>query len=379
MKIEAFLASLEQLKADFFTGVPDSQLRPLCDYLMTQYGVDPLRHIVAADEGAAVGLAAGHYLATRRPAVVYMQNSGLGNAVNPICSLLHPKVYGIPAVFVVGWRGEPGVHDEPQHVFQGEITLKLLECLEIETFVIGTDTSEEALMAFVEKGKAVIAEGRSIAFVVRKNALETSQKASYHNPWPMCREKIVETILDYVRGDDVIVSTTGKLSRELFELREKKGQPHSKDFLVVGSMGHSSMIASQIAGEKPERRVFCLDGDGAVLMHMGSMATVGSLKHENFYHILINNQAHETVGGIPTVSSEISWQTIAKGCGYAEVFSAKDPEELNSALKAMLEKKGPCFLEVKSNLISRKDLGRPTIPARENKEHFMEFLEGETE
>lgn len=373
MKIENFIKSIEQLNIDMFTGVPDSQLKALCDYLMGTYGVCD-KHIVAANEGAAVGLAAGHYLATGNPALVYMQNSGIGNAVNPICSLLNDKVYAIPALFVIGWRGEPGVHDEPQHIFQGEITLKLLECLDIKYCVLTADTSDSDLQAAIDTAKSEFANGKCFAFVVKKGALKNDNKVAYANNNKITREEVVNAIIENSDESDIFVSTTGKLSRELFEGRERLNQGHKRDFLTVGSMGHSSMIALAIAKEKENRRVVCLDGDGAVIMHLGSMAVLGANKPGNFVHVLINNGAHETVGGVPTVSEKLNYSQIALACGYTKTYLAETTEEAVACFNAAKSDKGPVLIEIKTDISSRADLGRPTTTPIENRDAFMGFI-----
>jgi phosphonopyruvate decarboxylase len=373
LDIQYFLEKTNQLGIDFYTGVPDSQLKVLCDQLMAQYGAGS-RHIIAANEGACVGLAAGHYLSTRRPALVYMQNSGIGNAVNPVCSLAHEKVYAIPLLFVIVWRGEPGVKDEPQHVFQGEATLPLLECLGIEYFVIGKETTDAEVDAAFERFAGVLGEKRHAAFVIQKGAFTGGQKLEYANANAMTREQIVNTVIAGMQPTDIVVSTTGKLSRELFEAREARQEGHKRDFLTVGSMGHASMIALGIALEKPDRRVFCLDGDGAVLMHMGSLAVIGSRQPINLIHILVNNEAHETVGGMPTVSKSVDYPSAARAMGYAFARTVETGEELTDTLKLINGLKGPIFIEAKANLASRADLGRPTTTPQQNKEDFIGFV-----
>lgn len=374
MKIEYLFEEIEKIGMDFYTGVPDSQLKAFCDTLMQRYGVGE-RHVIAANEGAAVGLAAGHYLATGNPAVVYMQNSGIGNAVNPICSLVNDKVYAIPVLFIIGWRGEPGIHDEPQHIYQGEITREILDCLNIKNYVISKETTEEELRADFDEIRKEFAVGHQCALVVRKGALETEIKMKYENDYPLSREEVVNIFVDNMREEDIVVSTTGKLSRELFEARENRGQGHEKDFLTVGSMGHSSMIAMGIAREKKDRYVFCLDGDGAVIMHMGSLAVAGSNKMRNFVHVLFNNGAHETVGGLPTVSESVDYPKLAQACGYENIFTAKTKEEVKGLFEKIYSAEGSVFVEIKTNLISRSDLGRPTTTPVQNKEAFMTFLE----
>ncbi len=359
---------------EFFTGVPDSLLKPLCNYLMETYGISD-KHIIAANEGNAVGLAAGYHLATGKVPVVYMQNSGLGNIINPVASLMNDKVYGIPCVFIVGWRGEPGVKDEPQHIYQGEVTVKLLEDMDIATFIIGKDTTEDELDAKMAEFKALLSKGKQVAFVVRKGALEFDGKVKYENDNKMIREEIIEHIAS-VSGEDIVISTTGKASRELFEIRERRGQTHGSDFLTVGSMGHSSSIALGIANEKPDRKVWIIDGDGAVLMHMGAMALLGANAPQNVVHMVINNGAHETVGGMPTVAEKIDMCKIAEGCGYPAVVSVDSFEALDKALIEAKTAEKLTFIEVKCSIGARDNLGRPTTTAKENKENFMKYLEG---
>lgn len=357
---------------DFFTGVPDSQLRPLCDYLMDTYGISR-HHIIAANEGNAAALATGYHLATGRVPVVYMQNSGEGNAVNPLASLMNREVYGIPCLFIIGWRGEPGVHDEPQHIYQGKITCRLLEELDIAYLVIDAQTTEDAVKAQLSAWKPLFAQGKQAALVVRKGALEYDGKPEYRNENAMLREDILRHILA-VSGGDPIVCTTGKASRELFELRAAAGQGHEHDFLTVGSMGHSSSIALGIALQRPGRRVWCIDGDGAALMHLGAMAVIGASRPENLIHILINNAAHETVGGMPTVAGSIDLKQIAQGCGYPWAVSVGDFAALDEALTAARSRHTLSLIEVKSAIGARSNLGRPTTTPQENKQRFMAAL-----
>lgn len=359
-------------KYEFFTGVPDSQLKPLCNYLMDRFGISD-KHIIAANEGNAVGLAAGYHLATGGVPVVYMQNSGLGNIINPVASLMNDKVYGIPCIFIVGWRGEPGIHDEPQHIYQGEVTIKLLEDMDIRTFVITKETTESEVLNQLKEWQPLLDNGKQVAFVVKKGALEFDKKVKYANENTMMREEIIKHIVS-VSGEDVIVSTTGKASRELFEIREGNGQSHGYDFLTVGSMGHSSSIALGIASVKKDKKIWIIDGDGAALMHMGAMAVLGVNSPENIVHIVINNGAHETVGGMPTVAKEIDLVKIAQGCGYENAVSVSDFIALDNALKIAKKTSKLSLIEVKCAIGARDDLGRPTTTAKENKIAFMENL-----
>lgn len=371
MNVESFVNILE---SDFFTGVPDSQLRALCDFLINKYGIDSKHHIIAANEGNCTAIAAGYHLATGNIPVVYMQNSGEGNIINPVASLLNEKVYGIPMIFIIGWRGEPGVHDEPQHIFQGEITLKLLDDMEISSFVIDKDTSLDVVKKQMDEFRSVLNAGKDVAFVIKKGALSYEQKVKYKNEYTMTREDIIRHIVS-VSKDDPIVSTTGKASRELFEIREENGQEHKYDFLTVGSMGHASSIALGVALNKPDKKVWCIDGDGAFLMHMGAMAVIAANKPKNMVHIVINNGAHETVGGMPTVASDMDIILAAKACGYPNCVSVDTFEDLDRELVAAKERDELSLIEIKCSIGAREDLGRPTTTAKENKDNFMRYLE----
>ncbi len=373
MNVESFVKILD---ADFYTGVPDSQLKALCNFLMHAYGIDPKHHIIAANEGNCTALAAGYHLATGKVPVVYMQNSGEGNIINPVASLLNDKVYAIPVIFVVGWRGEPGVHDEPQHIYQGEVTVKLLEDMDIRTFVIGRETTDEEVANVMVEFRKILAAGKDVAFVIRKGALSYDTKVVYANNNTMKREEIIRHIVA-ASGEDPIVSTTGKASRELFEIREANGQSHKFDFLTVGSMGHSSSIALGVALNKPKMRIWCIDGDGAVLMHMGAMAVIGANKPNNMIHVVINNGAHETVGGMPTVAEQIDLVAIAKACGYPNAVSVDTFDKLDEALQQAKSGNELSLIEVKCSIGARDDLGRPTTTAIENKKNFAGNLQEE--
>lgn len=364
---------VEIIGADFFTGVPDSRLKALCNYLMHTYGIDPKHHIIAANEGNCTALAAGYHLATGKTPVVYMQNSGEGNIINPVASLLNDKVYAIPMIFIVGWRGEPGVHDEPQHIYQGEVTVKLLEDMDIATFIIGTQTTDDEVKTAMDKFREILANGKQVAFVIRKGALADAPKVEYKNDNKMTREEIIRHIVN-VSGEDPIVSTTGKASRELFEIREANGQSHKYDFLTVGSMGHSSSIALGVAINKPDKKIWCIDGDGAMLMHMGAMAVLGANKPQNLVHIVINNSAHETVGGMPTVAGQIDIVGVARSCGYPSAVSVDSFEALDTQLQKAKTANALSLIEVKCSIGARDDLGRPTTTAIENKQNFMQNL-----
>ncbi len=370
MKIEDFIRILD---ADFYTGVPDSQLKPLCNYLMNTYGIDKNHHIIAANEGNCAALAAGYYLATGKVPVVYMQNSGEGNIINPVASLLSDKVYAIPMIFVIGWRGEPGRHDEPQHIYQGQVTVKLLDDMDVQSFIVSEETTFSELQEVMRNFQSKLENGKNVAFVIRKDALTYDKKVTYQNDNSMLREEIIQHIVK-ISGSDPIISTTGKASRELFETRATNGQSHKYDFLTVGSMGHSSSIALGIAINKPNRKIWCLDGDGAVLMHMGAMAVLGSVKPQNLVHVVINNGAHESVGGMPTAANNVDLPAIAKACGYDTAICVKDFRGLDEALGYVKSHAGLHFIEAVSSIGARDNLGRPTTTAKNNKKIFMNYL-----
>lgn len=369
MKVETFL---RVLGADFYTGVPDSLLKALCNELLHRYPHDPRHHIIAANEGNAAAIAAGYHLATGKVPVVYLQNSGEGNLVNPVASLLHPDVYAIPCIFVIGWRGEPGVHDEPQHILQGKITRSLLDVLETPSFVVGKTTTE-AELAEARKGFGeALAAGHQVAFVIEKGALNSEFAVDWQNDYTLTRERALEILLDFT-GESSIVSTTGKASRELYELREQRGEDHSRDFLTVGSMGHASSIALGIALQRPHERVFVIDGDGAALMHMGAFAVIGQARPKNLVHVLIDNEAHESVGGFPTAAKNVDFCAAARACGYRTAIETMDEQSLIHACKNLQqESNGPALIVVRCAIGARQDLGRPKTTPEGNKRAFMQ-------
>ncbi len=367
MLVEQFV---KIIGADFFTGVPDSQLKGLCDYFSKEFGKNSKKHIIAANEGNAAAIAAGYHLATGKTPVVYMQNSGEGNAVNPIASLMNERVYGIPCLFVIGWRGEPNVPDEPQHIFQGQITCKMMEVLEIPYYVVTQTTSCADIEEKMKEFRTFHREGKQTAFIICKNALQNESSFSYMNEASLLREAVIKKIIEKA-GEDIYVTTTGKASRELYEIRESLGQGHEHDFLTVGSMGHASSIALGIALQKPHRKIWCIDGDGALLMHMGSMAVIGQHRPENMVHVVLNNGAHESVGGMPTAALNIELIEIAKACGYPYSYSVDSEEGLVAVLDEVKGNNHLTFIEVQCAIGSRKNLGRPKTTPLENKKNFM--------
>ena len=369
IKVKELVDYFESKNINFFCGVPDSQLSSFCDFIE-----ENSNNIIAANEGNAVAIATGYHLSTKGYPVVYLQNSGLGNIINPVTSLTHEEVYSIPIIYFIGWRGEPGVHDEPQHKKQGKITIEQLKLLDIDYTIITKDsTFEDLKSAFENKFEDKLKEGISVAIVVSKGAFE-DYKIKKSNNNPLSRELAIQTVANFLNEEDMIISTTCKSSRELFEYRENNNQCHGNDFLTVGSMGHSSSIGLGVALNSPDKKIFCFDGDGAVLMHMGSLGLIGSEKPQNFYHIMFNNSAHESVGGLPTIMSNIDIEKLVLACGYENTFSCSNIDELKSILPKFIESKGPVFLNIDVSIESRKDLGRPTTTPIENKNEFMKKL-----
>ena len=362
---------------DFYAGVPDSLLKNLCAYITDH--ADAAHNIIAANEGGAMGLAAGHYLATGQIPVVYMQNSGEGNIINPLASLTDPDVYNIPVLLVIGWRGKPGVHDEPQHVKQGKVTTGLLNVMGIDYTVLSKE--EDKAEAQIKKAIAYMQSTKQCyALVIEKDTFENYQlkpQSSIFN-FQLSREEAIQTVASVLGAKDVIVSTTGMISRELFEYRTAKNEGHERDFQTVGSMGHASQIALGIALAKQDRKVWCFDGDGASIMHMGSLAIVASKAPKNYIHVVFNNGAHDSVGGQPTVGLTIDLPAVAKAVGYKTVYSVDNKEKLEEILSIFNSQfsifDAPIFLEVKVKKGNRKDLGRPTTTPIENKEALMAFL-----
>ena len=373
---EFFIEKLRENGIDCFAGVPDSLLKNICAYITDHCDVE--HNIIAANEGAAVGLAAGHYLATGQPACVYMQNSGEGNIINPLASLTDPEVYNIPVLLLVGWRGRPGVHDEPQHVKQGKVTTGLLNTMGINFDVLSKE--EDKAEKQIAKAIDALKKKDVYALVIEKDTFEDYKLQNVEkNNLTMSREEAIQTVAAALGEKDCIVSTTGMISRELFEYRAAMNQGHERDFLTVGSMGHASQIALGIAMAKPDRKVWCFDGDGAAIMHMGSMAIVANKAPKNYVHVVFNNGAHDSVGGQPTVGLKIDLPAVAKAVGYKSVYSVDSIDALHEQLSIINSQLSineyPKFLEIHVRKGNRKDLGRPTTTPIQNKEALMSFLQ----
>lgn len=366
-----FIEALREKGIDCFAGVPDSLLKNICAYITDHF--DAAHNIIAANEGAAVGLAAGHYLATGQPACVYMQNSGEGNIINPLASLTDQEVYNIPVLLLIGWRGRPGVHDEPQHVKQGKVTTGLLNVMGVNYEVLSKEEDKAAKQ--IEKAAKALANKEVFALVIEKDTFEDYKLQNVEvNDLTMSREEAIQTVAAALGEKDCIVSTTGMISRELFEYRAAMNQSHERDFLTVGSMGHASQIALGIAMAKTDRKAWCFDGDGAAIMHMGSMAIVANKAPKNYVHVVFNNGAHDSVGGQPTVGLKIDLPAVAKAVGYKTTYSVETKEYLAELLNKINSIEGPVLLEVKVKKGNRKDLGRPTTTPIQNKDALMSFL-----
>lgn len=369
---EFFVNTLKEHQMDFYAGVPDSLLKNICAYITDNLPAE--QNIIAANEGGAMGIAAGYHLATGKIPVVYMQNSGEGNIINPLASLTDKEVYNIPVLLVIGWRGRPGVHDEPQHVKQGKVTTGLLNTMGIN-YAILPKVEEGAAKQIKIAADFMKKTNECYALVIEKDTFDAYKLQNVEvNDLTMTREEAIQKVAASIEDNACIVSTTGMISRELFEARTAWNQGHERDFLTVGSMGHASQIALGIALQKPERKVYCFDGDGASIMHMGNMAITASMKCKNYVHVVFNNGAHDSVGGQPTVGLKIDLCAVAKAVGYVATYSVETMEELEAKLAELKNAEGPILLQVCVKKGNRKDLGRPTTTPIQNKEALMAFL-----
>lgn len=352
---------------DFYCGVPDSLLKNLCSYIDSVLPGES--HIITANEGNAVALAIGRHIGSNKASVVYMQNSGLGNAVNPLTSLADDKVYGIPMLLIIGWRGEPGIPDEPQHIKQGEISEQQLKILDVPYQILAAETDINSVLPPLLQ--TMRSESRPVALLVRQNTFENiTGKNKTNNNYHFVREQALQSLLSLIRPSDLVVSTTGKTSREVFEVRQSQNQA-AADFLTVGGMGHTSSIAMGVALARPDRKIIAIDGDGSMLMHMGALPVIGNHQCENLVHIVLNNQAHESVGGQETVAGKIDLKGLALASGYKQYYCAQDDAGLRSVWEILTTQRGPTLLEIKIAIGSRDNLGRPTKTPKENKLQFM--------
>ncbi len=369
MKVEQFLNLLP--KIDFFTGVPDSKIKPFCNYLVNKY-YNTNKLTIAVNEGNAVSLAAGFYLATNKYPCVFMQNSGIGNIVNPVTSLTDQSMFGIPIIYVIGWRGEPNKIDAPQHIKQGSITKDLLNLLGIYSIEVDKDTTSFELKENIDVFNDKLAQNKSVAILVKDKFFDHIDNPLIGSNSSLTREQVISKVLG-ISGDDIIVSTTGKTSRELFELRKQREEGHFRDFLIVGSMGHASAVSLGVA-INTKKRVWMIDGDGSLLMHMGAMALIGTKDESNIIHIVINNGSHESVGNYPTIANKLDLCQIAKGFGYQKCIRITKLENLDNALAEIKNSTRSVFLEIRVRPGSRSNLGRPSFSPKDNKVMFMNYI-----
>ena len=366
-----YLQALSREGVSFFTGVPDSLLKDFCACVTET--IPQENHVISANEGAAISLAIGHQLGSGGLPIVYLQNSGLGNVINPILSLASAHVYGVPMLLLIGWRGEPGVKDEPQHAHQGQAMLPMLNAMEIPTVIL-SDQADEAVEQTARAAQKTKHISAPVAIVVRKKTFEKYSTSKTVAEQELTREEAIITAAGSIEKDALIVATTGMASRELFEFRANNKMGHHRDFLTVGGMGHASQIALGLAMSQPCRSVYCFDGDGAALMHMGSMAISGQSGCENFIHIVFNNGVHGSVGGQPTVGFKINFCQVADACGYTYSSCTMTPTALRGAIDEAKGIKGPSFIEVQTLPDNREEVGRPTSSPKGNKIEFMKYL-----
>jgi phosphonopyruvate decarboxylase len=366
-----YLNYLMKKGVSFFSGVPDSLLKDFCACISST--VPDSNHVITSNEGAAIGLAIGRYLGKCELPLVYLQNSGLGNAVNPLLSLASNKVYGIPMLVMIGWRGEPGIKDEPQHIHQGEVMLDMLDAMNVPSFILSDNLEElkEQTNNAIAKSIEISAP---VALIARKGMFNKFDLSPVINNKVLQREEAIILATNSIEEDSIVISTTGMASRELYEHRAKKQMGHHRDFLTVGGMGHASQIALGLAMSQPTKTIYCFDGDGAALMHMGSLAISGQSKCANFIHVLFNNGVHGSVGGQPTVGFEIDFCKIASACGYGYSISTSSAEEFTDAIKIAQKNSNPSFIEIQTLPNNREDIGRPTSTPRENKQDLIKYI-----
>ena len=366
---QEFLKILNKNTVNFFVGVPDSLLKNFCSFI--DLNVENKNHIIAANEGNAIAIGAGHYIASKKIPLVYMQNSGFGNAINPLLSLCDKDVYSIPMLLLIGWRGEPGLNDEPQHVKQGSVQQNLFDSIGLTHYMLSTDIKETDRI-ITDSVKSAIKNERPVALVVRKNTFLQKNYSLVERS--LDRENVLEKIINILNPNDIIVSTTGKTSREIFEIRRNCNHGHNRDFLTVGSMGHCSSIALGLANANKNIRVICIDGDGSFLMHLGAGVVISQIRPRNLIHIVLNNGCHESVGGQPTAASKIDLFKISKAMNYDDVFIIKTINDLEKTLPKIFNIKGTIFIEIKLKPGSRANLGRPSKSPIQNKIALMDYI-----
>lgn len=361
---------LKSRDIEFYSGVPDSLMQ---NWLLTlQRNSTESNHIIAVNEGAAVAIAAGYYMATGKLPVVYLQNSGLGNAVNALTSITDKEIYSIPILLFIGWRGAPGIHDEPQHKKMGRITEQMLDVLEIPHFILSEDETE-AFTTVENAASLAMQQQSAVAILVKENVFSKQAPDISPSEYKLSRERSIELLLEGFNEKDALICTTGKASRELYELNQQRTTPLQKIFYSIGGMGLANQIALGIDLQK-RSRIIMLDGDGALLMHMGALATIGQLGSENYIHIVLNNGCHESVGGQPTEGFDIDLCHIASACGYRDVTLVTNEQQLQDWIAGPLNKPGKKFLEIRIDASCREKLPRVSGPFTERKELLMSML-----
>lgn len=369
-----FLDWLSEAGITQYVGVPDSLLKSLALAIDSHPSAN--RHVVAANEGAAIGFAVGVYLESSKPAAVYLQNSGLGNALNPLTALAHREVYGTPMVLVIGWRGEPGKPDEPQHMVQGRITRELLDIVGVP-FVVLSDDENTARGQVRELIHSMEVSPGPVAIIVPAGAFgQRAVRESMQTKLTMTRQEALSEVISVIPPGDRVIATTGMIGRELWEIRKEAGEPMENDFLVVGGMGHASAIAHGVGAADPGRTVWCLDGDGSVLMHLGSLAVIGHYQPRNLKHLIFNNYAHDSVGGQPTAALSVDFEGLSRAITYTWAGSTSKRDEVAGLVRHLSVVKGPVIAELQIMKGARADLGRPPRNIFTPGTHFPRVLGG---
>ena len=354
IEVNSLVSLLKKNNCDFFTGVPDSVLKELSIKLQNK---NKKKHIIATNEGSAVSLGIGHYLSTKRVPCIYMQNSGLSNALNPLISIAHKRVYSIPLILVIGWRGSPRIKDEPQHNIKGEITENILKLLNIKYTIL---RSNNDLNKFDKQIKLAKKKSSIVACLIEQGTLtknkKTNKKKDFYN---LDKEIFLKTLLLTLKKNTKIISSTGFNSREIMYLRKKFKITNGRDFYMVGGMGHTSSVALGYSLSN-KKNVICIDGDGSLLMHLGSIKTAGTFANKNFKYILLNNNSHDSVGNQSTYANNVNFEKLSKSLGFKKFYSIKNKINLKKKIKTFLSEKELSFLEIKISNSKIKKLPRPT-------------------
>lgn len=349
--VEDLLNTLKKKKINFFTGVPDSVLKNLT-YKFKK------NHISVNNEGTAVSLAAGYYLATGKLPCVYMQNSGLGNAINPLISITNKNIYSIPSILIIGWRGSPNSKDEPQHQVMGKKTKQILKLLGIKYFVARNKKDLEKFEKMIEYSRSKLT---SIACLIERSSIKNKKSKTQKkiiNKYKVYRYNFIKELVDLIKIKSNVISSTGFISRELDHILSKKKYLNIKPFYMVGGMGHSASLTLGVS-LKSKKQNICLDGDGALLMHLGSLGIVKKYGKKNFKYILLRNDTHESVGCQPTNSTHINYKILSKSFGFRKYLLITKELDFKNVVKKLINSPGPSFLEVRIKNGSISNLGRP--------------------